>query len=340
MFTKKGYLIVLIILIIGVFSTTSFAIMLEHGDRGAKVKKTQELLSHFGYDLEIDGIYGYQTKEIVKDFQLNNGLNVDGIVGDNTFELIKKRAKNIKYTVKKGDTLSEIAQKYNSTINDICKLNNLSSNKIIIGQKLSIAKTGVGGGREQKIYASIIHKVQRGDTLSVLAKKYGTDIQTIKLANNLHSNIIYVGQNLRIPHLKSGANSPFHLTKGSIIWPVIGRLSSSFGWRTHPIKKTKEFHQGIDIAVPINTKIRAAAGGTIIQSGWISGFGKTIVIDHGQDIETLYGHNARLIVNSGNKVNVGDVIALSGNTGMSTGPHLHFGILVNKKPVNPLRYLP
>lgn len=316
------------------------AYALEYGDRGEQVRQVQGFLSHLGYDITADGIYGYQTVNIVKDFQKNNGLTADGIVGDKTFQHLKEMTDDIEYTIKKRDTLSTIARKFDTNVKAIKNNNNLNSDKIIAGETLLIPKAGVGGGEEERIYANIKHQVERGDSLSRLARKYGTDIQTIKLANNLRSDRIYVGQNLVIPHLTEGGNHRFHLQQGAIIWPVLGRISSRFGWRTHPIKNTREFHQGLDIAVPIGTKIRAAAPGTVIQSGWLSGFGKTIVIDHGEGVKTLYAHNSRLLVPSGAKVNIGGVIALAGSTGRSTGPHSHFGLLVNEKPVNPMKYLP
>ena len=336
---KRRVLVLSFILII-ILSVTVGAVSIDKDNRGKEVREVQKLLKELGYNINIDGIYGYRTKSVVKDFQHNNGLNVDGIVGRNTLKLLKETAEDIKYTVKKGDTLSEIAVKYDTTVEDIKDRNKMNKSKIIIGQDLFIPKTGRGGGEESKIYSAIIHEVQRGDALSIIARKYGSDVQTIKLANNLHSNTIYVDQNLVIPHLSKGAQQRFKLARGSLIWPVMGRISSSYGWRIHPISNEREFHKGVDIAVPNGSKIRAVAGGRVIQSGWINGFGKTIVIDHGQGIKTLYGHNSRIMVSAGRRIKIGQVIALAGSTGASTGSHLHFGLFVKGKSVNPAKYLP
>ncbi len=336
---KRRVLVLSFILII-ILSVTVGAVSIDKDNRGKEVREVQKLLKELGYNINIDGIYGYRTKSVVKDFQHNNGLNVDGIVGRNTLKLLKETAEDIKYTVKKGDTLSEIAVKYDTTVEDIKDRNKMNKSKIIIGQDLFIPKTGRGGGEESKIYSAIIHEVQRGDALSIIARKYGSDVQTIKLANNLHSNTIYVDQNLVIPHLSKGAQQRFKLARGSLIWPVMGRISSSYGWRIHPISNEREFHKGVDIAVPNGSKIRAVAGGRVIQSGWINGFGKTIVIDHGQGIKTLYGHNSRIMVPAGRRIKIGQVIALAGSTGASTGSHLHFGLFVKGKSVNPAKYLP
>ncbi|NLC47037.1 MAG: M23 family metallopeptidase [Firmicutes bacterium] len=123
------------------------------------------------------------------------------------------------------------------------------------------------------------------------------------------------------------------------LWPVRGRITSRFGYRVHPIRRRRLFHSGIDIAVSPGTSVKAAACGRVVYAGWRSGYGKTIIIDHGQGIRTLYAHNSRLHVKVGQWVNKGQVICASGNTGTSTGPHLHFEVLLNGQPKNPLDYL-
>lgn len=124
------------------------------------------------------------------------------------------------------------------------------------------------------------------------------------------------------------------------IWPLNGRISSQFGWRIHPILKTEKLHSGIDIAVVRGTPVRAAASGRVIYSGWVKGYGNTVIIDHGNLMTTLYAHNDELVARAGTHVKIGDVIAYSGNTGDSTGPHLHFEIRRDGSPVNPIDWLP
>ena len=128
---------------------------------------------------------------------------------------------------------------------------------------------------------------------------------------------------------------------GRMTWPLPGhyRVTSGYGYRTHPIRRTTEFHTGIDIGAPSGTNIVAAESGTVIISGWRGGFGQTVVIDHGNGLSTLYAHNSRNLVTEGQWVNRGDVIARVGSTGVSTGPHLHFEVRHDGRHVNPNPYL-
>jgi murein DD-endopeptidase MepM/ murein hydrolase activator NlpD len=128
---------------------------------------------------------------------------------------------------------------------------------------------------------------------------------------------------------------------GKIGWPAPGhtRITSPYGYRTHPILKKKKLHTGIDIAVPSGTSIIAANSGKVIFSGYNGGYGNTVIIDHGGKISTLYAHNSKLLVKVGDEVEKGKVITKSGSTGLSTGPHLHFEVRENGKHVDPMKYL-
>ena len=126
---------------------------------------------------------------------------------------------------------------------------------------------------------------------------------------------------------------------GAMIWPLNGPITSEFGWRTHPIFGTQRYHSGLDIGGDYGLPIVAAASGTVIHSGWISGYGYTVIIDHGGGITTLYGHNESLLVGEGESVSQGQTIAMCGSTGNSTGPHCHFEVRENGEPVSPYSYL-
>lgn len=122
--------------------------------------------------------------------------------------------------------------------------------------------------------------------------------------------------------------------------PVNGRIASSWGFRRHPLGGTgQEFHDGIDLAVPPGTAVRASGSGRVVFAGWWDGYGKFVLLDHGGGVRSFYGHNGRLLVQPGESVARGQVIAHSGNTGRSTGPHLHFGIHVGGYSVDPLAFL-
>lgn len=129
---------------------------------------------------------------------------------------------------------------------------------------------------------------------------------------------------------------------GQMQWPTpgYGLITSQFSnGRLHPVLGVTRPHTGIDIGAPMNAGIVAANKGTVILAGWQDGYGNTVIIDHGGNIATLYGHSSRLLVSTGQEVEAGQVIAKVGSTGLSTGPHLHFEVRVNGTPVNPLDYV-
>ena len=161
-------------------------------------------------------------------------------------------------------------------------------------------------------------------------------------ANELRSgDLVQPGQRLVIPggaiDIPRRITSP---TRGSVVsiaqsfvWPARGALSSRFGWRW------QHHHNGIDIAAPYGTQIYAARAGRVTFSGWYQGYGRAVIIDHGDGVSTVYGHASKLLVRAGEMVRAGQPIALVGSTGIATGPHLHFEIRVNGRPLNPLKYL-
>ena len=126
---------------------------------------------------------------------------------------------------------------------------------------------------------------------------------------------------------------------GILAWPVIGTITSPFGYRQNPFGGGLEFHQGLDIAAPMGTTVTAAAAGTVISAGWYGGYGNYILIDHGGGMSTGYGHLSQIFVSDGQQVQKGQAIGAVGSTGASTGPHLHFEVRINGKPTDPTAYL-
>lgn len=123
------------------------------------------------------------------------------------------------------------------------------------------------------------------------------------------------------------------------IWPVIGAVQSKFGWRLHPFRGAMELHKGIDIPGWMGQPIRAAADGTVVYADWAKGYGNALIINHKNGYSTLYGHCANLLVKRWEYVRKGQVIATVGDTGLATGPHLHYEVKQKESPVNPVNYL-
>jgi murein DD-endopeptidase MepM/ murein hydrolase activator NlpD len=121
-------------------------------------------------------------------------------------------------------------------------------------------------------------------------------------------------------------------------WPVSGRISSSYGYRTHPRTGVRQFHSGVDISVPRGTEVRTTADGIVSFSGWTANSGNVVVIEHGYGFSTAYAHNEKNLVKVGDRVRRGDPVALSGSTGMSTGPHVHYEVWENGRHANPQSY--
>lgn len=129
-------------------------------------------------------------------------------------------------------------------------------------------------------------------------------------------------------------------SNASYLNPLPGAvLTSSFGARVNPITNRYSFHEGVDLAGNFGDPVRAARSGTVTYAGWLEGYGYTVIIEHGQGITTLYGHNSSLSVNIGQNVRAGQTIASVGSTGQSTGPHVHFEIRKNNEAINPLSYI-
>jgi murein DD-endopeptidase MepM/ murein hydrolase activator NlpD len=121
--------------------------------------------------------------------------------------------------------------------------------------------------------------------------------------------------------------------------PVAGTLSSPYGNRRHPVRGEEKFHTGVDISVPVSTGVRATADGIVSFSGWTEGSGLVVVVEHGHGFSTAYAHNRKATVRVGERLRRGDVIALSGSTGISTGPHVHYEIWKNGRHVDPVAFL-
>ncbi len=337
-------------------SWSSAGMTLREGDIGPRVEELQYTLQVIGLNLDADGVYGESTKSAVKELQKETGAGVDGIYGEETrAHLSKKLVSDLDtktYEISRGDTLSTLAAEENVSQEKIMILNDLKSTHLEVGVEIEIPVSredssltlGRGGEKMFGDHTNIDmnsqkHTVRPDETLSDISAKYEIDIDSIRTVNNIGGYTIYPGQTLRIPG-ESRRNEPSPLERIDFKWPLQGRITSGFGARSEPFSGESDFHTGIDIAASHGTEVSASAAGVVDFAGWKQGYGYTVIIEHNDKITTLYAHNSDLLVRAGEEVSRGEAISFSGNTGVSTGPHLHFEIIKEGEPQNPVDYLP
>ncbi len=136
-----------------------------------------------------------------------------------------------------------------------------------------------------------------------------------------------------------GSSGPVQKGTGSMAMPLRAKVTSPFGWRVHPIFRRRKFHTGVDLGGPCRAPIRAADSGHVLYTGWYGGYGKVVIVSHGNSLATLYAHLSSFAVSKGANVTKGDVLGYEGATGFATGPHLHFEVRVEGKPNNPLGFV-
>lgn len=263
--------------------------------------------------------------------------------------------KTIEYTehvIAKGDTIANIARKY-GVKEDVLRYNNPNIGKVIkIGDKLKIPSDNV-----------IEYKVQRGDSIFRIAQRFNVKREVIREYNGIKDDTLKIGDRIYIkdPTIKvvvakttavsSGAKSGAGKTtvsRGSSTTIVATMdfkmpikftgISSPYGTRLHPVLKRYIKHEGVDMRAKY-IDVKAAKEGVVKFAGYMSGYGRIVIITHSDGYETRYAHLNKHHVNQGDKVSSGQLIAQSGNSGRSTGPHLHFEIRKNGKTLDPMKYL-
>ncbi|MDD4904273.1 MAG: M23 family metallopeptidase [Candidatus Bipolaricaulis sp.] len=200
----------------------------------------------------------------------------------------------------------------------------------------------------QVVYASragVIHTIKAGQTLTDISLTYSVPVKDLASANGLTtSSTIYAGSRIVIPGgtsaLWDAVNALSDGAPSDYLWPVDADVVSTFGWRVHEVLKTRQHHDGIDLNVPEGTVVRASAGGKVYYYGEQPGYGNVLILEHAKEWYSLYGHLSSSLVYVGQYIEAGQRVALSGNTGVSSGPHLHFELRNGEFPVDPLRYLP
>jgi murein DD-endopeptidase MepM/ murein hydrolase activator NlpD len=233
------------------------------------------------------------------------------------------------YRVKKGDSLFGLARKFNVSVDSIITANNLRNAYYLrIGTELKIPSM-----------SGIFYTVKEGDNLSIIANRYGATVLDIADINDLNSSVIHAKQRLFLP---GGSLSAWErsVAIGEVFKaPVKGRITSRMGFRTDPFTKKRAYHTGVDFANRIGTSVHASQLGRVLFCGYKGNYGKTVIVVHPQGYETLYAHLDKIMVKKGQAVNQGEKIATVGNSGRSTGPHLHFEVHQNGKLVDPLKVI-
>ena len=237
------------------------------------------------------------------------------------------------YVVKPGDTLSLIASRFalrESTL--LCSNSIAASDALKPGMVLRVPDRD-----------GLYIRINDFDTLSLLAKEYGSTVKAIISSNALAGGAAPVagtelfipgGEAMAVAKGRNGYNIIGKLFANDFIHPLNGTISSQFGWRADPFTYGSAFHSGLDIRGTEGSTITASASGRVIFAGWKEGYGLTAIIRHQNGLDTLYGHCSVLLVNDGDDVKRGEVIARVGSTGRTTGPHLHFEVRKNNVPID------
>lgn len=281
---------------------------------------------------------------------LRNAVDIDStsirevVVNEDGEEVVTvkqiAREKTIFYTVRSGDNISKIAHKFGLKVSTLLWANDLT------------AKESLPLGEELKIPPSdgVFYAVKKADTLGRIAKIHSVDLNVILNANGLNKNsILAIGKELFIPAAKKIYIPTTVVKNKPVSKPKTAKGIGTIGYKfIRPSKGviTQGYHKGhyaLDIASKLNTPIYAAAAGKVIKSsnGWNYGFGKRVIVDHGDGVETLYAHLNSRKVSVGDSVEAGQLIGLMGNTGNVYGPtgiHLHFELRIRGRKVNPWNY--
>jgi LysM repeat protein len=253
--------------------------------------------------------------------------------------------------VQPGDSLWSLARTHGSTVEALTAANSLSPNATLrVGLALTVpgrfaAVDADGGSTAPSVGGTVaVVDVAPGDNLWKIARQHNTTIASLMSLNGMVSDRLIVGQQIKVapgPDLgvATVARPPevVHEDAGGMVWPLVGQITSRFGWRRLYIGGTN-MHYGLDIDGDRGDPIRSATSGTVTFAGWRGGFGNLVIVEQG-DTEYFYAHASSIVVEVGERVVPGQLLARVGSTGNATGPHLHFEIRVDGTPIDPLPIL-
>ncbi|MDR0450736.1 MAG: M23 family metallopeptidase [Treponema sp.] len=233
------------------------------------------------------------------------------------------------YTVRRGDTVSQIAADYHISLDAIIASNGIANVKRLReGETLRIPNMD-----------GIPYTVKKGDNITKISAAMGVPKEAILDANDIQNDFIAQGTLLFIPGARM-KREELKMAMGDLfIYPVRGRLTSPYGWRNDPISGVRRHHAAVDLAAPMGTPIKAAQDGKVSVVGINSTYGNFVILEHGGGYQTMYAHMSVVSVKQGASVIQGLKIGEVGSTGYSTGPHLHFAVYRNGRPLNPLEFL-
>ncbi len=305
------------------------------------------------YDLGILSMDFAEKVEIVESYLPESQLT---LLSDAIEQVTKDQETVSEYEVVSGDTLSEIAIKVNIPMDRLVEMNDsLESidSTLHVGQKLIImvpepelSVTRVEENYYEEIYDADIIYIDRDDWYTYqtqVDREPSAGFRRV-IADVSYVNDKEVSREILKEEVLMEAVAKI-VERGTKIPPTYikpisgGRQTSGFGRRSRPVRGASTNHKGVDWATPTGTPVYASCGGTVAKAGWASGYGYVVYINHEDGRQTRYGHLSKVLVKPGQSVKQGERIALSGSTGVSSGPHLHFEILINGVQVNPLQYL-
>lgn len=306
------------------------------------IATTEELI--LNYDIEIAGLEGeieelrQDRKEELESF--DELVRMTYMYGDESYLEILFGATNFADFLTRVDMVSYLLSYSDEVVED---LNTIETQLVDAEAKLVDSKTSLENYKESKANLLVDFEKKSAEATALITN-YTNDVKTAQEALKIIEDSKKQIENDIAELAAKSKNDGTPYSGGVFLWPVNqsrnAYISSGWEYRTNPITKKKEFHNGLDIPAPSGTKIFAVANGIVEKSAWYGGYGNCVIISHGGGIRTLYGHCSKLLVSEGQTVKKGDVIALVGTTGMSTGNHLHFTVYENgSTAVNPWNYL-
>ena len=340
-----------------------------------KATEAEVVSTSAGIDLLVEEIFASVEPAVEKDFEdYDNGLiyinfgdtvevveaylSKDELTDIDTAiaEITKEEEKSEIYEVVEGDTLSAISLKTNIPMEKIIEMNEtLEDEKSIIrigdGLVITVPEPEITIERQEERY---IEEDYEEEIIYIDNDEWYTNqTKTLQEPSAGHRKVVALSSyrnNKEVSReiIKEEITYeavPKIVERGTKIPPIYlkplmgGRLSSGFGKRSAPTRGASTYHRGVDWATPVGTAITSSAAGTVAKAGWGSGYGYVVYVNHADGRQTRYAHLSKILVSTGQTVSQGQKIALSGNTGISSGPHLHFEILIGGSQVNPLKYL-